>query len=376
MELLISIAYFFLVRLIFFDYKLLRFSLFWKFMVFGIWIGALLTEVLALGQFAPYSKSAFVQTYVVQMAPEWGGKVAEVYATPNVPIKKGEPLFQMDTEEKQYKVDLYAAQLAAADTQVAELAQQLKQAKAQVQKVKADLEVERIMYQQVADAAGGGAASKYRLESVRQTVASLEAELLAAEAAEETAKLALDSNVDNKPTAVAEALANLNVARYYLEQTTVRAPTDGYVSNLQLHPGGFVRLKTPVMTFISSEEHWIVAKTLQNGIQRVAPGDAAEVAFAMYPGKVFDAEVVSVVWANGSAQGVPSGVLPQEQQVHPGMEFFVRLKMTEKDPDYPLRFGARAIVAIYSKDCADFLKLLRQIEIQSESFLNYLFNPF
>ena len=376
MELLISIAYFFLVRLIFFDYKLLRFSLFWKFMVFGIWIGALLTEVLALGQFAPYSKSAFVQTYVVQMAPEWGGKVAEVYAKPNVPIKKGDPLFQMDTQEKQYRVDLYAAQLAAADTQVAELAQQLKQASAQVAQVKADLEIEKVMYQQVKDAAGGGAASTYRLESVRQKVVSLEAQLLAAEAERDAAQLALDSNVDNKPTAVAEALANLNVARYYLEQTTVRAPTDGYVSNLQLHPGGFVRLKTPVMTFISSEEHWIVAKLLQNGIQRVAPGDAAEVAFAMYPGKIFDAEVVSVVWANGSAQGVPSGVLPQEQQIHPGMEFFVRLRMTEKDPDYPLRFGARAIVAIYSKDCADFLKLLRQIEIQSESFLNYLFNPF
>ena len=376
MELLITIAYFFLVRLIFFDYKLLRFSLFWKFMVFGIWIGALLTEVLVLGQFAPYSKSAFVQTYVVQMAPEWGGKVAEVYAKPNVPIKKGDPLFQMDTQEKQYRVDLYAAQLAAADTQVAELAQQLKQASAQVAQVKADLEIEKVMYQQVKDAAGGGAASTYRLESVRQKVVSLEAQLLAAEAERDAAQLALDSNVDNKPTAVAEALANLNVARYYLEQTTVRAPTDGYVSNLQLHPGGFVRLKTPVMTFISSEEHWIVAKLLQNGIQRVAPGDAAEVAFAMYPGKVFDAEVVSVVWANGSAQGVPSGVLPQEQQIHPGMEFFVRLRMTEKDPDYPLRFGARAIVAIYSKDCADFLKLLRQIEIQSESFLNYLFNPF
>ena len=376
MELLITIAYFFLVRLIFFDYKLLPFNLFWKFMVFGIWIGALLTEVLALGQFAPYSKSAFVQTYVVQMAPEWGGKVKEVYVKPNVPIKKGDPLFQMDPEEHQYKVDLYAAQLAAADTQVAELAQQLKQASAQVQKIKADLEIQRIQYQQVKDAASGGAASKYRLENVGQQVASLEAELLAAEAGRDTAQLALDSNVDDKPTAVAEALANLNVARYYLEQTTVRAPTDGYVSNLQLHPGSFVRLKTPIMSFISSEEHWIVAKTLQNGIQRVAPGDKAEVAFAMYPGKIFDAEVDSVVWANGAAQGVPSGILPPEQQVHPGMEFFVRLKMTENDPDYPLRFGARAIVAIYSKDCADFLKLLRQIEIQSESFLNYLFNPF
>ena len=376
MELLITIAYFFLVRLVFFDYKLLRFTLFWKFVVFGIWIGALLTEILALGQFAPYSKSAFVQTYVVQMAPEWGGKVKQVFVKPNVPIKKGDPLFQMDTEEKQYEVDLRAAQLAAADTRVAELAQQLAQAKAQVDKVKADLEIERIMYQQVKDAAGGGAASRYRLESVRQAVASLGAELIAAEAARDAAQLALDSNIDNKPTAVAEALAELNKARYYLEQTTVRAPSDGYVSNLQLHPGAFVRLKAPLMTFISSEEHWIVAKTLQNGVQRVAPGDKAEVALAMYPGKVFDAEVVSVVWANGNAQGVPSGILPPEQQVHPGMEFFVRLRMTEQDPDYPLRFGARAIVAIYSKDCADFLKLLRQIEIQSESFLNYLFNPF
>ncbi|CAA0121455.1 Inner membrane protein YibH [Halioglobus japonicus] len=376
MELLISIAYFFLVRLVFFDYKLLRFNLFWKFVVFGIWIGALLTEVLALGQFAPYSKSAFVQTYVVQMAPEWGGRVENVYAKPNVPIRKGDPLFQMDPTDKQYKVDQYVAALAAADTEVAELAQRLARADAELRKVEADLEIEKVMYEQIAAAAGQGAASRYRLESVGQKVASLEAEAVAARASQQAAQLALDSNVDNMPTAVASVLAELNQARYELANTTVVAPTDGYVSNLQIHPGSYIRLKTPIMSFISTEEHWIVAKTLQNGVQRLAPGDKAEVAFAMYPGKVFDAEVVSVVWANGNAQGIPSGVLPPEQQVHPGMEFFVRLRMTENDPKYPLRFGARAIVAMYSEDCADFLKLLRQIEIQSESFLNYLFNPF
>ena len=106
MELLISIAYFFLVRLVFFDYKLLRFNLFWKFMVFGIWIGALLTEVLALGQFATYSKSAFVQSYVVPIAPEWGGMVTEVYAKPNVPIKKGDPLISITQKGK--KLEIYS----------------------------------------------------------------------------------------------------------------------------------------------------------------------------------------------------------------------------------------------------------------------------
>ena len=50
MEIIVTIAYFFLVRMIFFDYKLLRFNLFWKFVVFGIYAGAALTEIIALGQ--------------------------------------------------------------------------------------------------------------------------------------------------------------------------------------------------------------------------------------------------------------------------------------------------------------------------------------
>ena len=51
MEIIVTLAYFFLVRMIFFDYKLLKFNLFWKFVVFGLYAGAALTEIIALGQF-------------------------------------------------------------------------------------------------------------------------------------------------------------------------------------------------------------------------------------------------------------------------------------------------------------------------------------
>ena len=50
--------------------------------------------------------------------------------------------------------------------------------------------------------------------------------------------------------------------------------------------------------------------------------------------------------------------------------------MKKQDPDYPLRFGASGLVAMYSKDAADFLLVLRRIELQSESFLDYIYNPF
>jgi hypothetical protein len=61
LELLITIAYFFAIRLVFFDFKWLRFNLVWGLVLGGIYIGAVLIEVILLGQFTPYSKSAFIQ---------------------------------------------------------------------------------------------------------------------------------------------------------------------------------------------------------------------------------------------------------------------------------------------------------------------------
>ena len=83
-----------------------------------------------------------------------------------------------------------------------------------------------------------------------------------------------------------------------------------------------------------------------------------------------------MVWAVGDAQGIPGGVLPHTGQLKGSELFMVRLRIKEPDPDYPLRFGASGLVAMYSSEAADFLLVLRRIELQSESFLNYLYNPF
>jgi len=376
MELLITIAYVFLVRLIFFDYKLIRYNLFWKFFTFGLWIAAAMTEIIALGQFAPYSKTMFVQSHVVQMAPEYGGLVEEVYVTPNQQVKKGAPLFQMAKDKWQYKVDELEAQLAAADTGVAELNQQVVEAKAAVKRVEASLEAAKDKAEQFTAAAQKNAVSLVRLEEVNKSLLVQEAELESAKARLRATEIALASEIDGKNPAVAEVLAGLDEAKYNLEQTTIVAPADGYVANLQLYPGSFVRLKQPIMSFVNSEDYWLVATVPQRGVQRLKTGDKAQVAFDMYPGKIFDAEVESIVWAAGEAQGIPSGNIPHVGQMKGSELFTVRLHMKDMDPEYPLRFGASGLAAMYSHDTAGFLVLLRQIELQSESFLNYLYNPF
>ena len=376
MELLITIAYFFLVRLIFFDFKLMKFNLFWKFIVFGLWVGAVLTEILMLGQYTPYSKEAFVQSYVVQMAPEYGGRVKEVFITSNTSIKKGDPLFQMDPEPWRNKVSEYEALLASAGTNVQKLGQQIVETRAGAARNRATLKGAMAKHDMIKKAAEKDAVSKIHLEEIEQRVAALKAQTLADNAAVREAQLAFDSEVGDEHTEIAEVLAKLATAKYHLTSTIIRAPSNGYVSNLQLYPGAFTRLKKPVMTFINSEEYWIAAKMNQRGIQRVRPGDHAKVAFDMYPGEVFPARVVSVIWANGNSQGVPSGQIPTEETVSGGFDFMVRLHLTVENPDYPIRFGASCLVAVFTKEAPDFLVLLRRIEIHSESYLKYLFNPF
>lgn len=376
MEILITIAYVFLIRLVFFEFHLLKFTLAWKFITFGLWTMAVLTEVLFLGQFTPYTKEMFVQSYVVQMAPNLGGQVAEVFVQANQPVKKGDPLFAMDPTIERNKVQLLEAQLAAANTEVAELNQRVVQAQAAVRQVESDLRESRAEYDMVASAAERKAASQVRLDEMQRRVLALEAQLEASRAALRQTQLALESEIDGTHTAVAEVVAELATARYNLEHTTVYAPSDGYAVNMQLHPGAFIRIKTPVMTFVSTEEFWMIGKVLQQGSMYIQPGDEAEVTFRTYPGRIFKAEVREVVFGSGNAQGLPSGQIPHVEQVRPTLAFFVRLRLTEEDPDYPLRFGASGLAAIYTNKAADYLRVVRKIELRAESFLFFVFNPF
>ncbi|MCG6943276.1 MAG: efflux RND transporter periplasmic adaptor subunit [Thiohalocapsa sp.] len=344
MELLVTIAYFCLVWLVFFRFKLLRFNLFWSFIVFGLYAGAALTEVILLGQTTPYSKTLMVERYVVPLAPAFGGLVADVYVKPNTPIKAGTPIFAIDTTPWQHKLE--------------KAEQQLAQAQAEKQSVQAQLaEAER----RLADA-----------EKLvpKQLMAAQELDIRTDRAKALTAQV---QGVEKKIGALAAELAE---AQYNLQHATIVAPFDGYVVNLQLRKGGFVRLKQPVVTFVSSEELYLLASVDQRAGQWIRSGDEADFALSIYPGEIFHAKVEAVIWATGRAQFQPSGALPREETITPSNVFHVRLTPVGDFSEHPLHFGARGITAIFTNKAIDLVKVLRRIELQSESFLNYIYNPF
>ena len=102
MIVLILLLYGVPVYLIFFRYKLIPLTLFWK--VF-LWIPpalALLFLWFALGRYTPLAQDAYVQAPVIQVAPEVGGFVTELAVKDNEEVKRGTPLFQIDRRPYQY----------------------------------------------------------------------------------------------------------------------------------------------------------------------------------------------------------------------------------------------------------------------------------
>jgi multidrug resistance efflux pump len=79
-------------------------------------------------------------------------------------------------------------------------------------------------------------------------VVQAEAQLADARAMESKAQLAFDSVIDGENTSVAQVRAQLHQVEINLAFTTVAAPANGFVTNLQLREGSVAQAGQPVMS--------------------------------------------------------------------------------------------------------------------------------
>ncbi|MGB5120900.1 MAG: hypothetical protein WBO13_07875, partial [Vibrio fluvialis] len=188
------------------------------------------------------------------------------------------------------------------------------------------------------------------------------------------AKLAFESQIDGENTTVARIRAELTQAQFNLDETVVRAPTDGYVTQLALRPGMMaVPLPlAPVMTFVHTEEKYYVGAFRQNSLQRLHPGFEAEFLFRALPGRVFKGEVVEVIPAIAEGQIQARGSLLGTQALNTQGRVLVKLRITDDMSEFNLPLGTNAEVAVYS-DTFEHVSIMRKVLIRMKSWQNYLY---
>src|ERR1700722_13620988 len=84
---------------------------------------------------------------------------------------------------------------------------------------------------------------------------------------ERKTKLALGSEIDGENTTVAQLIAQLDNAKWELDQTTIRAPADGYISTMALAVGARVGPLRAALSFILTKDVTLIGVFSQNGFQ-------------------------------------------------------------------------------------------------------------
>jgi multidrug resistance efflux pump len=402
MEILLLGIYSFFVWLIFIKLKWLPWNTATQVTVVIIPVVGLGATILLLNIYAPSSSDVRVYKYTIPIVSQVRGRVLEVPVQEgNVLVKKGEVLFRVDPTPYQLDVNTLEAQLANTEASERELEESRKGAQAKIaesrgaivsaqsriQEVSAKLDLARKRVEQYRELTQTGAGSRFDLERAQTDVSELEGQLGSARSAEVQSRAAerqavaserqiqqkLGARVNGEYAQVAQIRAQLENAKWLLDQTTTRSPCDCYVINLQLRPGAFVAglPLNPVMTLVEAEGQ-VVALYHQNELHQVASGNEVEFTVKTLPGRIVKGKVDSVVWAQGQGQLAAGGTIPMSgYMAMPPGRYAVKFDIAERDRALFLAAGAAGDAAIYT-DHLHAVHIIRKVIIRVGSYLNYL----
>ncbi|HEY6983475.1 MAG TPA: efflux RND transporter periplasmic adaptor subunit [Pseudolabrys sp.] len=294
--------------------KIVPFNLFWKCSPLIVLLLLMFGLFVPMGWGAPQG-SALVVRQSVQIVPNVAGEVTDVPVEPNKPLKAGDVLFKIDPVPYQSQVDSIAAQL----------------------------KFEELRLDQMTQLQRSDAGRTFDVEQRQADVDKLKGQLTG--------------------------------AKYNLDQTVVRAPADGYVTNVGLMKGARVANLplSPVMAFIDTSETVVGVEISQIYTRYVRPGQEVEVTFKLYPGQVFKGKVESVLEATSAGQVLASGTAVAPRQVT-AIPFVVRVKLDDDKLAARLPAGAVGSAAIFT-DRIKPSHIIRRVILRQIAIVNYV-NPF
>src|SRR5882762_8675292 len=184
--------------------------------------GFILAVFLALFNYLTPSGRVTVTGRVVEVTPNVTGQIIAIPVKPNVPVKKGDVLFQIDPAPFQYKVSQLQASLAAAKQQVDILKSNYEQATANVTGLTAQVAFNKQRNADIQKLAAEGANTQFQAQDNQNQYETALAQLNVAKAAQQSANLAMDSEIGGVNTTVSQIQAQLENADWELSRTTIR----------------------------------------------------------------------------------------------------------------------------------------------------------
>lgn len=349
----------------------------WTLIVLGACV-VLMFWYLVSDRVTPYTTQARVHALVVPVASQVSGIVVDVFVENNEYVEAGQELFRIDPDTYQLAVETAQANMKSARQATGVSGAGVDAALASVESARASVlrsNQDAVRLRRI-KAEDPGAISDRRLEQAEASVAVTTAQFAAAEANLEKARQDLGDTGDQN-SRILQAQAALDQAQLDLSRTTIRAASDGLLTDVRLDRGNFASAGAPQMTFIGVHNIWIQADFTENNLGHIDPGDLVEIVFDALPGRVLSGRIRNTGFGVDIA-AAPLGSLPtvdnSRQWLRDAQRFPVQIEfqLSNEEDRLSIRVGAQASVMAYTGNNWLF-NAAGKIYIRIVSILTYAF---
>jgi multidrug resistance efflux pump len=322
----------------------------------------------------PWTRNGQVSAEVIQITPRVSGPIVKLAVKDNQFVKSGDLLFEIDPRtfeasleqaRAQYDKtgDNYLAQekqVEAAEAQVEVSRAAVLQAKSAIKEIDSEIAQNKAEYERQQDLLPQRATSKKSLERAKANyevqvekrkgavagLAQARSSLSQAEAdlAETRATLGAQGDAN---ASIREARAAVRQAELNLEFTQVRAPVDGYVTNLNLRLGSHAVANQPALALVDVNSFWVQGFFRETSIGRIRKGDKAIVTLMAYPDTPVEGYVESLGWGISQEDGSTGfellpNISPTFEWIRLAQRVPVRIHLTRIPDGVELRVGTTA----------------------------------
>ena len=326
----------------------------------------------------PWTRDGQVRAEVIQIAPRVSGPIVMLPIRDNQLVKAGDVLFEIDPRTFEASLEQALADLDETRDSIKSLEKQAEAARASVSvseavvkqaaiaihaneamiaKTKAEFERQKRLLQKEATSERSveRAKANYAVNLDKKRIAEASLGQTKASLTQSEANLAVAEANLGAPGAenarLRAAKAAVRQAKLKLEFTKVRAPVDGYVTNLNLRLGSQVVSNQAALALVDINSFWIHGFFKETAIENIAEGDRAIVTLMSYPDEPLEGRVDSLGWGIAQDDGSPGyDLLPSIsatfEWIRLAQRVPVRVHLVDVPDEVKLRVGTTASVLV------------------------------
>jgi membrane fusion protein (multidrug efflux system) len=273
---------------------------------------------LVYGQYIESTDDAYLRADSVTVSPRVNGYIDQVYVVDNQIVKAGDPLVRIDLRnyravlnQQDATVDARGADIKAAENQITQGEATVEQAQAQLVGAQANAKFARDEADRYKGLRDQGVETDQRYAQAVNERNQTAASVLGAQANVKVAERQLDtlrSQMNQVRAQLEAAKAASNTAKLNLDDTIIRASIDGRIGDKTAQVGQYVQPGTRLMSVVPVQDVYLVANYKETQVRHMKVGQKA----TLTVDAIGSEEIAGVIDSFAPGTGAQFALLPPE----------------------------------------------------------------